>query len=53
MTFVYPHVSTDAIIDGATVGKRKVASQEIHDLEGLRKLYANVSLCVRALIELR
>ncbi|MCJ1402212.1 hypothetical protein MMC11_005432 [Xylographa trunciseda] len=27
--------------DLTTVGKRKVASQEIHDLEGLRKLYAN------------
>ena len=36
---------SDTIVDITTAGKRKVASQEIHDLEGLRKLYANVSFC--------
>ncbi|MCJ1382061.1 hypothetical protein MMC17_005173 [Xylographa soralifera] len=35
-----------------TVGKRKVASQEIHDLEGLRKLYANPARETEAMLRL-
>ncbi|MCJ1387970.1 hypothetical protein MMC18_000813 [Xylographa bjoerkii] len=38
--------------DLTTAGKRKVASQEIHDLEGLRKLYANPARETEAILRL-